>query len=123
MQYEIRIYDRKLKYESSFLEYEGNIQLWKGDISQLEISKDEKTLYILVHKTQSVTAYSLLNKQKIWQSHFKEKNGFFEPNLGVFLENHRVIAYWQDFAMEIYEFRPGNFLLKQTHSNNFSSLI
>jgi len=108
---EIRIYDRKSKLESVLMKYSGNVVCFGGDVSQIKISEDDKILYVLVHQTKNITAYSLQTKQKVLETLPIESD--FQPDKAILLQNKKYISYWQYNHIEIYDINSGKAILKK----------
>jgi len=110
MKTDIRVYNRHLKTEYIFLQYQGTIPYWQDRIS-IEVSQDNKTLVIFVDKTKNVMVYSLETKQKISQQTLKKKESESQPDLGILIQNQKYISFWQYNNNEIYDITTGNYLL------------
>jgi len=108
---EIRTYDRKAKQESVFIKYSGNTKSWKDEISQIEISEDDKTLFVFLHAAKKLIAYSLQTKQKVLELILKEDTT--QPSKCALLQNKNYVSYWWGDFNEIYDIHSGRAISKQ----------
>ena len=108
---EIRTYDRKAKQESVFIKYSGNTKSCKDEISQIEISEDDETLFVLLHSAKKIIAYSLQTTQKVLELILKE--GKDNPDRCVHLQNKNYVSYWGRNFNEIYHINSGKVIFKQ----------
>ena len=106
---EIIIYDRETKQEAVFIKYSGNTKSWKDEISQIEISEDDKTLFVFLHAAKKLIAYSLQTKQKVLELILKEDTT--QPGKCVLLQDY--VSYWCGNFNEVYDINSGRAISKQ----------